>query len=348
MKIIHFADLHIGSKFNRLDEETKEKLETELRNTFSRIIVFAYDNNINQIIMAGDIFDKNTVNFKDKKFFYDLIKENKNITFYYLKGNHDLNSKYIEKLDNLKTFDEYKTYYLDNVTISGYELKDDNRELYNILPLNKQKFNILILHGDINNKNDDNYINLDLLKEKNINYFALGHIHKRDEGFIDSSKYAYPGCVMGRGFDEVGEKGFLVLDTDTNKTEFIKFGKVIFEVLEINVTQLKNEVQLKKEIENKLGDKDICKVTKVSLIGKTNKEIDEEDIKELDLNYKDYRLFITFEDKTTLKSIYQKQEKENSLINIFINKVLSKGELSEEEKQEIIEYGKSKLMKEER
>ena len=72
MKIIHFADLHIGSKFERMPEDIKIELNTKLRNAFLKIIDYAKDNNINTILMAGDIFDKNSVLMKDKKFFYDL------------------------------------------------------------------------------------------------------------------------------------------------------------------------------------------------------------------------------------------------------------------------------------
>ena len=41
-------------------------------------------------------------------------------------------------------------------------------------------------------------------------YLALGHIHKRTEPQTsgDHSLCAWPGCPEGRGFDELGEKGF--------------------------------------------------------------------------------------------------------------------------------------------
>ena len=33
------------------------------------------DSNSDLVVMAGDIFDKNSVLMKDKKFFYDLLKK---------------------------------------------------------------------------------------------------------------------------------------------------------------------------------------------------------------------------------------------------------------------------------
>ena len=82
MKIIHFADLHIGSKFERMSDDIKIELNIKLRNAFAKIIDYAKVNNITTILMAGDIFDKNSVLMKDKKFFYDLIKVNSEIDFY--------------------------------------------------------------------------------------------------------------------------------------------------------------------------------------------------------------------------------------------------------------------------
>ncbi|MGX8704776.1 MAG: metallophosphoesterase family protein, partial [bacterium] len=65
--------------------------------------------------------------------------------------------------------------------------------------------NIVMLHGDITNLNS---IPLSMLKERNIDYLALGHIHKFQKGKLDDRGiWVYPGCLEGRGFDEEGPKG---------------------------------------------------------------------------------------------------------------------------------------------
>lgn len=342
MKIIHFADLHIGSKFERMPEEIKKDLNAKLRNAFSKIIKFAENNDIDTIIMSGDIFDRNSVLINDKKFFYDSIKMNKNIDFYYLRGNHDSSSKYNCDLANLHTFDGVKSYTKNDVRIIGYELKEDNQELYNHMIFTTDKFNIMMLHGDIFNSRDKNYINLKKLEDKNINYFALGHIHKRSYGFINKARYEYPGCVLGRGFDETGKKGFLVLDTLTNKTTFHELSEIIFEEKEILVNE-KNEAEIKKDIYNALGEKN-NNITEIKLIGKVDFEIDVDD---LERTFKDLRYYLIIKNNTTLKLTYNLNEKENSLRNMFINKVLENKNLDDETKEKIITYGLSKLMKEE-
>ncbi len=342
MKIIHLADLHIGSKFDHFPEDIKSDLNSKLRNAFLEIIKYANTNKIDTIIMSGDIFDKNTVLIKDKKFFYDSIKSYPDIDFYYIRGNHDLSSKYEENILNLHTFDGISSYTKKNVRIIGYELSDNNDVLYNYSPFTSDKFNIMMLHGDINNSRDNNYIDLKRLEDKNIDYFALGHIHKRSDGMINNSKYAYPGCVMGRGFDELGKKGFLVLDTEKNDTEFINIPSNEFENVEINITN-KNEVEIKNLISQFLKEKN-SNITEIKLIGKTDLEIDT-----IDLNntFKDYRYYLIIKNESKLKLNYSINEKENSLKNMFINKVLENKDLDEETKELVINYGLSKLIKEE-
>lgn len=343
MRIIHFADLHIGSKFERMPEYIKNELNTKLRNAFWDIISFAKSDNISTILMSGDIFDKNSVLMKDKKFFYESIKSNPDIDFYYIKGNHDSSSKYNDEIENLHTFDGIKSYIKDNVRIIGYELSDDNSVLYNNAPFTTDKYNIMMLHGDITNQRDRNSIDLKKLQNKNVHYFALGHIHKREEGTIGDSKYAYPGCVSGRGFDEVGEKGFLVLDTETNKTTFHKLSDIIFEHIDIQVNGL-NEVELKNEISARLGTINKDYITEIRLTGKSDIEID---VNDLEMTFKDRRYYLTIKNISKQALNFIPNENENSLRNMFINKVLKNPGLDDDTKEKVISYGLSKLMKEE-
>lgn len=343
MKILHFADLHIGSRFDRLPNDLKEELETKLRNAFGEIIDYANKNNITTILMSGDIFDKNAVLIKDKKFFYNLISLNSHIDFYYIRGNHDSSSKYNENYSNLHTFNGVESFTKDDVRIIGYELQDDNSSLYNYPSFTNDKFNIMMLHGDIFNSNDRNYINLKKLDDKNISYFALGHIHKRSEGYVLSSKYVYPGSVLGRGFDETGKKGFVELDTTLNTTTFIELPSYEFENIEINVSN-QNEAELKNKIRSSLGETNLNKISEIKLSGKSDFEID---VDELEATFNDKRRYLEIKNNSKLNLTYEHNDEENSLRNMFINKVLENKELDEETRELVINYGLSKLMKEE-
>jgi DNA repair exonuclease SbcCD nuclease subunit len=73
-----------------------------------------------------------------------------------------------------------------------------------------------------------------------LNYLALGHIHKRGSPLtFGKTLCAWPGCPEGRGFDELGEKGFYegVLDAaGAVSLTFVPFAGRRYEILEIDVT----------------------------------------------------------------------------------------------------------------
>lgn len=345
MRIIHFADLHIGSKFNRLPEELQKELNTELRNRFSDIIDYAKKQGIDTILMSGDIFDKNAVPLKDKRFFYGAIRSNPDIDFYYIKGNHDSTSRYAEKCANLHEFDGLKSYVKGDVRIIGYELqRGDNAELYEHAPFPRDKFNVMLLHGDIDNANDHNHIDLKRLQGMNIDYFALGHIHKRGSGMIGLAKYAYPGCVMGRGFDECGEKGFLVLDTEKNDTEFVPLLGTLFERIEIKANGIQGEAELKSAVSSALGEKRHDLITEVKIIGKASFDVDAEDLKR---SFEGKRLCLLVKNEAKQALLFKRREQENSLRSLFVNSVLERNDLDDDTKEKVIEYGLSRLLREE-
>ena len=104
------------------------------------------------------------------------------------------------------------------------ELTPQNRAIiYNSLVLNHDDYNIVTLHGQIGgyySKNETENISLNDLKNKNIDYLALGSVHSFANAKLDNRGiYCYCGCLEGRGFDECGEKGFVLLDIDEQTHE---------------------------------------------------------------------------------------------------------------------------------
>ena len=95
MKIIHTADIHLGSKMDsKYPRELVQKRKEELRNTFLRMVEYAWKNGVKVILLCGDVFDSDTPLKKDKDFFYSVIKDHSSIDFIYLKGNHDTGGGY--------------------------------------------------------------------------------------------------------------------------------------------------------------------------------------------------------------------------------------------------------------
>ena len=56
MKIIHAADLHLGSKIEAKLKDISEERKAEVRNSFLRLAKYAHENDIHVILLSGDVF----------------------------------------------------------------------------------------------------------------------------------------------------------------------------------------------------------------------------------------------------------------------------------------------------
>jgi len=359
VKIIHCADLHLDSSLTaNFDSKQSRERKIELINTFERLLAYADDNLVDAIIIAGDLFDKANVSKTTKNVFIDGIKRLKDIDFYYLKGNHDE----INFLDEMKIIPEnlhlftnqwrvYTAFSCENfdITISGLELKSYNPDLKeDRLKLDEKDFNIVSLHGELvatKAKNDAPLIALDRLKGKNIDYLALGHIHSFNEGEIDArGQYAYPGCLEARGFDEIGPKGFILLNIDEETREvtkeFIPFSKREVEEVWVDITNAfttNDAIEIMNETikEEELNSKNIIKFILVGEI------LVESDIN-IDLVYKHFEddfYFIKIVNDTRFKLNYSNYIHEQSLKGEFVRLVASDNTLTNTEKMQIINIG---------
>ena len=342
MKIIHCADLHLGSRLTSLPSgDVRNSKKNEVLNSFTQMLNYAKKNEIKIIMLSGDVFDSNRPSKKDKNYFYDAIRANSDITFLYLRGNHDTEESLNETLDNLITFTtDWKTYDFDNITISGIELSETNKtSLYSTINLDKDKINIVMMHGDVSSKGKD-FIDYKKLSNKNIDYLALGHIHSYMENRIDSrGVYVYPGCLVGRGFDELGEKGFVVLDvSDKVNYSFIPVESHQFLEKEIDISGAKNLYDAKEIINDKIKDISKSSLLKIILVGSVDF-----DITSIDSSIESFfqQNFFFLKVYTNVKENINISDYLNdfSLKGEFVRKVYNDKELSNDERNEILSLG---------
>lgn len=336
MKIIHCADLHLGSSLESMPTNNSNERRKEINEAFIKLLEYANKNDIHNIILSGDVFDSNQPISTDKEFFYSLVKQYSDITFYYLKGNHDNKTSIIEEYDNLKTFNDNQwTYYkLGNITICGLEItKNNQRVLYEDLFLDKDDINIVILHGDFKKE-----INLTQLANKNISYLALGHIHSYQEiSLDDKGKAFYSGCLEGRGFDETGSKGFIVLDINDKQiqTKFIKNSIREIYLKTINLNNLNSLDEAIKVIKEQLVDIANSSIIRLILKGKVNFNPAELDNIHIMLHY----YYLEIVNEVTKAIDFNSYQDDLSLRGEFIRIVLNDKELDEKTKEEILNYG---------
>ena len=158
MKIIHCADVHLGSSLSaNFDANKAKERNAELFTTFAGMFPYAKENDVSAIIIAGDLFDKDKGIKSLKNNVISLIEEYPDIMVYYIKGNHDGDSEFEKMPKNLYTFGEsdWTTYRPDDsngVKITGIELNKRNKSfIYNTLSLMDDDFNIVVMHGQESN-----------------------------------------------------------------------------------------------------------------------------------------------------------------------------------------------------
>lgn len=359
MKIIHCADLHLDSNMtsNLTNEKAKER-KSELLMTFNRMIQYAEDNEVRAILIAGDLFDKKKVSRTALNMVQQAIDIHPQIEFFYLQGNHDVDGFLSDMEDipeNLRLFGcSWTSYVIEGaesmtVTVSGIELNADNSGgAYDSLVLNSDCFNIVMMHGqeaEHTAKDKTEVINIRKLKNKGIDYLALGHIHSYKEEALDSrGTYCYPGCLEGRGFDECGEHGFVLIDIDEKSRScertFIPIAKRSIYAVDIDITGCNTTMDIAKRIDTELAQNIYpeSSLMKFILVGEVDVEC-EKDITYLTKQFEDRFYFLKIYDETQLHVNYDEFALDVSLKGEFVRTIMRDDTLSEGDKADIIRCG---------
>lgn len=357
MKFIHCSDLHLDSKIEGIPTEKSRIRREEILRTFERLCDYAKTNRVTAVIIAGDMFDTARVTLKTKERVISSISSCKDVDFIYLSGNHD-DVNFVAELDNfpqnLKVVNDQWSYFKYNTVCIGAVMLTsvNSKAVYDTLNLDKNNVNIISLHGQIvghKGEGSAETISIPKLKDKNIDYLALGHIHSYSKGEIDlRAQYAYSGCLDGRGFDELGEKGFVLIDVEDGKlsTNFLEFSSRTNHEFEFDVSNYENWFSAVLAIESQLKNLfDKSSLVKVVLSGEHNTDfyIDKDSLAS---RLNEYFFFAKVQDKTKLKIEKEDYENDKSVRGEFVRAVMDSA-LSEEQKKEVVLLGLNALKGEE-
>ena len=361
MKIIQVSDLHIDSKMetNFTISQAKQR-NNEILVTFENLFNVMENEDYQAMLIVGDMFDTKKMSSKSFSYIIELIKKHSSKLFFYVPGNHDQEANLIKHSDlpnNLKVFDEeFSKYNLnENIVVGGIKLTETNTlTLSKQIDFEKNKLNILMLHGELtkqSNKVNNETIFIGDIKNKNIDYLALGHIHSYSTNKIDDRCMSvYSGCLEPRGFDEFGDKGYvsILIDEQSKKIthKFVKFQSRTFHNINIDITDLENSRQILELIYKNLKDIKNDDIIKITLTGKFDANITKGiDLIESELSRQYY--FVKIIDKSKLKINIEDYKSNFTLKGIFIRQVLESKKIPEELKDEVIITGIKALEKEE-
>lgn len=268
MKFIHAADLHLGSPFKGLTglpNNIKKAVMVSISQSFDRLVNDAISEQVDFIILAGDEFDNSERSLRSQLYLknkFEQLKEH-DISVYLIYGNHDFltsANNLIGFPDNVTVFGpEIETKYFvknnEKIAITGfsYDRNHITQDVAKDYPVRDTSadYQIGILHGSISGDVGDYApFTITELINKGYDYWALGHIHKRDV-LSDDPYIIYPGNIQGRHRNEPGEKGYYLV-TESNKetdAKFVSTAPIIWQNISLSVKDIKNLNQLITKIE---------------------------------------------------------------------------------------------------
>lgn len=344
MKFLHCSDIHLDSSMERnLSAEQARERNAEVCATFARMAAYAAENGVTAIIIAGDLFDTQCATARTAGFVLDTIRTTPGVDFLYLRGNHDVSGfENMELPENLKTFgSEWTCYRYENVIIAGMDMEREKWEAcYDELLLPEDTVNIVTLHGQVSTQPGEELIALPRLKRKHIDYLALGHIHGYQTGKLDDRGiWCYCGCLEGRGFDELGPKGFVLLNVEEGavKQKFIPFARRTLEEVAVDISDLTTVSQILTAVQGAVQETSAESLVKVILTGSFTLET-QKDLSFLKKMLEGRFWFLKIKDESRLKIEKETYEHDISLKGEFIRLVMA-SDRSDGEKEQIICYG---------
>ncbi len=238
MKILHTADWHLDAAFVGHSEENKAFLRRELRKIPEKIAKLCMAEGCDLLLIAGDLFDGPYS--RESMTAVRSALERVQIPVVITPGNHDFcgsDSPY-EKEEWPGNVHIFKNPKIESITLpeldcriygAGYQSMDCPGLLKDFAPAGEERWHIGVLHGEVSASSAYCPMTREQIKQSGLDYLALGHIHKGGSLRAGEVLCAWPGCPMGRGFDELGDKGVILAEcTDSVHASFVPLDTVRF------------------------------------------------------------------------------------------------------------------------
>lgn len=337
MKFIHIADLHLDTKFDSLNQidGLPEKRRLEQRKALKKAIDYIKENDIEMLLIAGDLYEQKYIRKSSIEYINNLFKEIPNTQIFITPGNHDpyiQNSFYssFEWAENVHIFTDtiekvdYKNAHIYGYGFTDYYCKESG--IGEIEIENPEDINILITHGAIDGGTEEfreyNPLRENRLKKIGFDYIALGHIHKPYYKEEKNQRIVYPGSPISLGFDELGEHGMIAGEVSKGKIklEFIQTDQRRFIEKEIDITEFISNEEIIEKLENlELEEENLYKII---LTGKRYFTINLNQI----IKLTNIENIVKIKDYTKPGVDLDKLAEENNVKGIFVRKMLERKE----------------------
>lgn len=349
MKILHMADCHLDSAMEtHLPASTAKKRRGELLLTFRAVIERAYELGVSVVLIAGDLFDTPSPQGSTLTYVLSTINDYPDIRFVLIEGNHDVGALRSATLPENLVFaakGEKKVLHVEDVSVYALGYGADSA-LICALEMHEGRKNILVAHGTLGNEcGDEEIISRAALEKMPIDYLALGHYHShRAEKLSARCTACYAGVPEGRGFDEAGLCGFVLLDTETMSASFVPAARRTLHRITVDITACGTQRDIENAIHTHTEGIVEGDMVHLTLQGHYRDTL-QKDVGQLKTLLGDRFYFAKVKDESTLAIYPEDYKNDVSLRGEFVRAVFAK-EMSEEDRSRILTYGLRALCKE--
>jgi len=248
LKIIHAADLHLDSPFAGLSPDQAALRREELRAVPDRLADLANEEQADLVLLAGDLLDSQRIYRETAELLARALGRIRAKVFL-SPGNHDpYNSASPYALpiwpENVHIFTSPQPEAVSlpelGCTVYGAAFTGEQREDSPLAHFSAcgDQLNLMVLHGNTQGR-DYAPISPAEIAASGLDYLALGHIHQHS-GLQKSGDtfWAYPGCPEGRGFDELDDKGVLIVTAEKGlvQTRFHPLSVRRYQIIDVDLT----------------------------------------------------------------------------------------------------------------
>jgi DNA repair exonuclease SbcCD nuclease subunit len=229
MKLFHAADLHLDTPMRGLvayEDAPLEDLRFATRRALANLVDAAIEEEADLLLLAGDVFDGDWAHWNTGVAFVaemGRLREAE-IPVVMVSGNHDAASKLTKSVKlpaNVKLLASAapETASFEQLGLAvhgqGYATPAILENLSAGYPKPRSDLlNVGLLHTCADGRpGHERYApcSLDDLLERGYDYWALGHVHRR-EVLNEDPPVLFPGNLQGRGIRETGPKGATVVE----------------------------------------------------------------------------------------------------------------------------------------
>jgi DNA repair exonuclease SbcCD nuclease subunit len=275
-KFIHTADIHLDSPLRglmRFDGAPVARIQSATRDAFRNLVQLAIDEAVAFVLIAGDLWDCDWPDSAPGLFFIQQAARLRKagIPVFVVKGNHDAESKLTSSIrhwpENVTFFNHKKPHTIAlekwNVAIHGqsYAQQQVTQDLSAGYPKPVHgAFNIGLLHTCLEDGGTDYApASIEKLTQHGYEYWALGHVHQRQNLSRKGVHIEFPGNLQGRSMRETGPKGCSLVtvgDDHSVMSQFEPLDSVRWERLYVESDDSGLEGAVRKALQQAVADAD--------------------------------------------------------------------------------------------